>query len=573
MAGRAHPDALLAVMQDHERFCIEALSVQDKAGRVVPMRLGPSQRRLAAAIAKQRAANKPARIICPKARQVWMSVGTAAHFFREVAFAPGRNAMVVAQRQDTALNLFSHYNRFHHTYRPVGGVIGLPPCRAIGGELEYDYGGDNKSRIQVGTAGATTIGRSWTIHALHLSEAAYYPDLRTTLAAAMAAVPKTRDTIVVVESTANGVGDEFHQMVQRAQDPRSGSEWEVVFFGWWEHPEYFLEVEDPERFEKSLSQYEKDLRLRFQLSNEQLRWRRYTIDSEFNGDEDLFKQEYPATIEEGFLSSGRPRFSLAHIERMPAIHDAARGGIELVHDGLQQRPYFAIRERGEMTVFRRPGVGRSYVIGADAAEGKDAAEGRGKADPDYGCLQVLDADTGEQVAVVRGRLTPGELGRYCGALATLYNMAFVVPEYNSVGAALIEALLGSGYPRTRIYHRPTEVQQHRDDRGELIGFRTTETTRLQLISALDEWIRSMSVQVHDPTTLQELRTFVIKPNGRAEHQKGCHDDTVFALALAIVGIVRRPREPELTTRDRLEIEMYRRRGEERFQGRGQLIRP
>jgi len=51
----------------------------------------------------------------------------------------------------------------------------------------------------------------------------------------------------------------------------------------------------------------------------------------------------------------------------------------------------------------------------------------------------------------------------------------------------------------------------------------------------------MSIYIRDPTVAQEARTFVIKPNGKAEHQKGCHDDCVLADALTVVGIMQMPK--------------------------------
>jgi hypothetical protein len=42
-------------------------------------------------------------------------------------------------------------------------------------------------------------------------------------------------------------------------------------------------------------------------------------------------------------------------------------------------------------------------------------------------------------------------------------------------------------------------------------------------------------------TVMELLTFVIWPDGKAKAQKGCHDDLVIALALALIVVQRMPR--------------------------------
>ena len=54
----------------------------------------------------------------------------------------------------------------------------------------------------------------------------------------MQAVPHDPQTMVIIESTANGVGGEFHQQWLRAV--RGESEFVPLFFPWWEHQEYRL---------------------------------------------------------------------------------------------------------------------------------------------------------------------------------------------------------------------------------------------------------------------------------------------------------------------------------------------
>jgi hypothetical protein len=76
-----------------------------------------------------------------------------------------------------------------------------------------------------------------------------------------------------------------------------------------------------------------------------------------------------------------------------------------------------------------------------------------------------------------------------------------------------------------------------------IGFETTVQTREWLVSAADETIRNLGITIMSPVALQECRTFVIKPNGKKEHQAGCHDDCVLALALATIGLRSAPKQP------------------------------
>jgi hypothetical protein len=120
-------------------------------------------------------------------------------------------------------------------------------------------------------------------------------------------------------------------------------------------------------------------------------------------------------------------------------------------------------------------------------------------------------------------------------LGEWYNWAFLVPEANPIGVALIDAILKENYPQERIYRRDRVPGDPRAPQMERLGFLTTITTKPQLISALDRALREGAVLVRDPITVQELRTYVYDAKGKTNAQTGCHDDTVIALALCVVG--------------------------------------
>jgi hypothetical protein len=207
---------------------------------------------------------------------------------------------------------------------------------------------------------------------------------------------------------------------------------------------------------------------------------------------------------------------------------------------------FAQRERGDLAIFKQPSEHGQYIIGADTAEGIDVAaiggKSRGGATPDWNVAQVHDRDTGEQVARLRLRCQPSEFGYQLYMLGIYYFWAQIVPEFNNHGVAAIDSLLKHGYPSTLIYHRPHDEETELNDRSNKIGFKTTSVTRPRMISLLDDAITSRAITVHDATTQSELLTFVMKANGRAEHQYACHDDCVIAEALVCVGIEQMPRQ-------------------------------
>ncbi len=219
------------------------------------------------------------------------------------------------------------------------------------------------------------------------------------------------------------------------------------------------------------------------------------------------------------------------------------GNLELDLVGVERRLVFLPNPAGSLRVWKRPEKGRVYAIGADCAQGLDVDESKTGKDPDYTAGQVIDRDTGEQCAVLRARLMPGESGKYIAAIGRWYNMAQIAGEINpgGGGVSMLEAILNSDYPAALLYHRSVTPDQHPQVRSDRLGWATTGVSRPQLISMLDEAIRSGAIHVRDPLTQSELLTFVQKPNGRPEAQSGCHDDLVIALALAIVVCERMPR--------------------------------
>jgi hypothetical protein len=533
---------------DHEQFCLESLMLRNKAGKLVPMLCGPAQVKLNEIVQRCRDRGKPVRIVCPKARQVWVSMGVAAQFFHGTVWTAGQHTMVLANDEPTALNLMSYYQTFADNFKAFASDIHLPPY-ADSGNTTSSIEWKNKSWIKCHTTRNLSIGRSFSIRRVHFSEAAYYADLKMTMAAVMAAVPDDPDTMVVVESTPNGVGNEFHRLCLSAQ--AGDSEWELFFFAWWENPEYTRPLKDPAAFHEMLTPEEWEMMRQYNLTLGQLNWRRWCIANKMAGDATLFKQEYPSNFEEGFLSSGRPRFSHQAINKMPLIHGAVTGGLEENVYGGTKRIQFLPRDYGELTLFKKPDPAKTYVIGSDTCEGIDTNEGVGEADPDWSVSIVRERESGDQVATFRARMEPGEHGRYCNLLGRYYNLACQVPEINNTGIAFVDALLGAGYPPSYIYHRLRQADDDPKERADKIGWRTTTITRPQLISYYDAAMREMSIYIRDPIVAQEARTFVIKPNGRTEHGKGCHDDCVFADALTVVGIMQmpKPKAPiDITTR-------------------------
>src|SRR5262249_22671454 len=68
-----------------------------------------------------------------------------------------------------------------------------------------------------------------------------------------------------------------------------------------------------------------------------------------------------------------------------------------------------------------------------------------------------------------------------------------------------------------------------------LGIFTSEKTKPLLIDTLRAYDRDKVIEINDPTTLEEMLTFVVTESGKMQAEEGAHDDCVMALALAAYG--------------------------------------
>lgn len=173
-----------------------------------------------------------------------------------------------------------------------------------------------------------------------------------------------------------------------------------------------------------------------------------------------------------------------------------------------------------LRIWVMPDAQHRYVIGADVAEGLEHG--------DYSCAQVLDVNTGEQVAQWHGHIPAREFGQQLALLGRFYNTALVGCEANNHGISSIDALRDLNYPR--IFRKRT-VGETSVKTTIKWGWHTNRQTKPLMIDGLDDAIRQEAIVIYDRYTIGELRTYVRDEKG---HLHGSpHDDRVVALAIAV----------------------------------------
>ena len=283
---RLRPEAeavLQRLRTDFPYFASVALRIQAKDGSIQPLRLNTAQQHIHRMIEEQRKKAGMVRAIILKGRQQGVSTYVEGRYYWRVSMGRGLSAYILTHEDRATRNIFGMARRYHqHMPDP------LRPETSASSATELAFA-TRQGRYLVGTAGTRGTGRSSTVQLFHGSEVAFWPSAEEHMAGVAQAVPDLDGTEVILESTANGVGNLFHSMWVDAE--RGRSQYIPIFVPWYWQTEYRRPV--PEDF--SLDPEEEAYRARHGLSLEQMAWRRIKITDDFRGDSALFDQEYPAT--------------------------------------------------------------------------------------------------------------------------------------------------------------------------------------------------------------------------------------------------------------------------------------
>lgn len=277
-----------------EHFSLKCMKIRSKDGTVEPFIFNRAQRYLHERIENQLKTKGKVRVLILKGRQQGCSTYVGARFYHKAIHNYGQRVFILTHEQDATDNLFEMVNRYHeHNHPLVKPHTGAANAK----ELDFDL---LDSSYRVGTAGAKAVGRSQTLQLFHASEYAFWPNAQAHAAGVLQAVPELPGTEIIKESTANGMGNQFHSEWQKAEAGLSN--YEAVFIPWFWQDEYRTEV--PEEG-LSLSDADDLYQAAHGLDDEQMSWRANKIKD--LGDL-LFMQEYPATAAEAFQLTGHDSF-------------------------------------------------------------------------------------------------------------------------------------------------------------------------------------------------------------------------------------------------------------------------
>lgn len=456
-----------------------------------------------------------------KGRQTYMSTFFQALTFVRTMEQPGTHSLVIAQDLDTSHVLFEKSRLFYDR-------LPLPKLRAPRiKEIEFPFPG-GASRYRVISAGVAAKGRGTTQTCVHMSETAFWqhPEFLTGMLQAM---PDLADTFLVIESTANGKrghGELFYREWLRAVSGES--DLIPIFIPWTAMPKY---RRSPGVAPDDMTSKEALLVKAFDVTPEQLAWRRFAIQTKTQGDADLFDQEYPISPEVAFIATGQPAFDREAVLALRASirEPISRWTLSADRKTLVPDP------RGALRVWHEPQADVPYVIGADTAEAlRESASGHVRTDTsgDYAAAEILDMRNLRQVASIHGRIPPWDFADWLAATGRWYNKALLAVEINNHGHTTQERLM-----KSLMYPNLHRWQGHPDrfpkaGGGRIYGWNTNAYSRPLLIDAGRRVINTRLLTLHEEALLAEIDDFSLMDTGKYEAEYG-HDDRVIALLIAL----------------------------------------
>ena len=291
----------LSLKNDFQYYAKHCLKIKTKSGEIVSLELNRAQQHIHGKIEEQKAATGRVRAIILKGRQQGCSTYVEGRFFHAVTQSKGLDAYILTHEQKATDNLFGMAVRFLE-YSPRY----VKPLTDTANAKELRFGGLD-SGYRVGTAGSKGVGRSSTSQLFHGSEVGYWSNAAEHATGVMQAVGDIDGTEIILESTANGIGNYFHSQWKLAESGQS--DYIAIFVPWYWQEEYRKSGDIVKTDEEIF------LAKRYQLDDAQINWRRNKIiELSASGADGLksFKQEYPMNAAEAFQVSGGDGLITAH---------------------------------------------------------------------------------------------------------------------------------------------------------------------------------------------------------------------------------------------------------------------
>lgn len=566
---------------DFEYFAISCITIRHKiTGRDIPFKLNRGQRKLLDRLERMRLAGLPIRLMLLKARQ-WGGSTLVQLYMKwiQVVHKKNWNSIICAHLNDASKNIRAMLSRSLESMIPMHGEkFHLKPFQGTQNIKEIPERG---CLITVGTAEQPDSVRSQDAKMAHFSEVAFFPNTdnnnpENLEASITSSIPAEPYTLIVRESTANGIGDHFNTEWEKAK--KGESVYDYVFVEWFiidmyskAFDGYYIQhngkrkkgtVED---FILSMNKYEINL---FTNHNnctlENINWRRFMraqLPSETK-----MKQEYPSDDIEAFQDSGAPVFRAEDVEvlRKDCKHPTAIGvlsslcsphlsklepkrrkeilsGIKFIADEQALEEIIAgagkmkeLRERDKLKIWEYPDtdikVSNRYVVVFDPQRGLSETA-------DWGVIAVFDrywmmyGGKPEVVAEWRGRIDKDIAIWVSAQIATFYCNALLVVESNTYDTSsrydVSEFIFDTIADYYKNLYSRTPADKIKEGEPAVYGWHTNRSSKPILVDNYVAELREEGYVERSGEALDEARVYEQKKDKQYGAKAGKHDDILM----------------------------------------------
>lgn len=545
-------------------------------GTDVLFRLNRPQRKLIKRLEKMRKAGKPIRLILLKARQWGGSTAIQIYMaWLQLVHEVGLNSLIIAHQGTGSDEIKDMFDRMIKSY-PVEMLHELgdayapnePKMVGVGKSGNIFRVPQRNCKIKIGTAERPNSCRGGDYNLVHLSEVALWKETdgkkpEDIVRSACSGILLRPYTMIVYESTPNGVGNFFHKEYLAAK--KGLSQFEAMFVAWFEIEQYELP------FENEAEKYEFAKKLFANRRNEEIKsdreepgtylWRLWkkgaTLEainwyvserSKYTNHGDM-ASEYPSDDIEAFTYSGRKVFSSEDVEQFRPACRAPRWIGEIygsADDGEKAIEGLRFKKEPDGRLFMWHDVERSdeeevtdrYLVIVDVCKGHTK-------NADFADilvidrLSMMDGEPPEVAAEWHGHIDMDKLAWKATQVAAYYNNALLVIESNTLEtnntkgeAEYILTLIHEVYGR-QLYARKQSAEDIRQGLPKKYGYHTNPLTKKVVIYNLKVVIRERLYIEREEACLDEYLTYVETENNVFEAMEGYHDDRLMTRAIGM----------------------------------------
>jgi len=452
--------------------------------------------------------------ITKKYRQAGVTTVTAAWLSKKLQLAKPENPeriLIIANKRDTAIEMANKVRHFIDQW-PDWLNVGFSPDK----NSESRFRLNNGSEVKAVATSADAL-RGFTPTVLVFDEAAYIEAGDDFWAASMASL-STGGKIILI-STPNGYDQIYYGVYDQAL--RGINDFHITDLRWFKDPRYTKDL----RWVKC-----SDI-CHYMLNREQ-----YNDDEVVVNDFDI--EKYQELVEQGYKPfsswfegmSKKFKYDRRKIAQELECDFLGSGDGVIPSDMQENIAKNMIRVpiekymQGTFWQWKEPINGHRYIMGVDVSRGDSE---------DFSSINIIDFDDREQVAEYIGKIPPDDLASVAYKWGILYGNAFIVIDITGgMGVATSRKLQELNYKNLYIDGINTQnIWEYNKKALDKIPGLNFNNKRTQIVAAFEEALRK-GFLVRSNRLLNELNTFVYM-NGRPDHMKGSHDDSIMSLSMAL----------------------------------------